>query len=450
MALRRTTPVGDWRPGPEPGRPSVRRGRRPEPADPWPAERARLRRAPAEPSARRRLARDWSDDPEWRRGPEPRRTRVYDRPDPREDWSLGRVGRPRAPRSRARGPVDRWTDDPGWRPRRAARPRGRPVGWSGPRRRRRPVRLVLGVLAVLLLALAGFAGYLDTTLNREPVLADYDGRPSEGAGTNWLMVGSDSRQGLTGDQKQELATGDAGGGRTDTMMLLHIPGAGGGPATLVSLPRDSLVAIPGRGRNKLNAAYALGGPQLLTRTVEQATGLRIDHYAEVGFGGFAGVVDAAGGVNICVPQRLRDPAAGLNLQPGCQNLDGAQALGFVRTRHLFARQDLDRIQNQRQFVSALLGKVTSGSVLANPMRLLSVATNGARALTVADGDHLTNLAGAGLALAGSDTATTTVPIGATPTLPGVGSVVVWDRTRASELFQAFRGDVAVPDGVLSR
>lgn len=309
---------------------------------------------------------------------------------------------------------------------------------------------VLGLLALPLAGFAGFAGYLDTTLTRAPVLADYAGRPAEGAGTNWLMVGSDSRQGLTGDQKQELSTGDAAGGRTDTMMLLHIPGPGSGPATLVSLPRDSLVAIPGRGRNKLNAAYALGGPQLLTRTVERATGLRIDHYAEVGLGGFAGVVDAVGGVNICVDRRLRDPAAGLNLNPGCQNLDGAQALGFVRTRHPFARQDLDRVQNQRRFVSALLAKVTSASVLANPMRLFPVATSGAQALTVADGDHLPNLAGAGLALAGSDTATTTVPIGSTPTLPGVGSVVVWDRVRAAQLFQAFRADVAVPDQILSR
>ncbi|WP_225978181.1 LCP family protein [Gandjariella thermophila] len=309
---------------------------------------------------------------------------------------------------------------------------------------------MLGLAGVLVLALAGFAGYLDTTLNRMPVLADYEGRPAEGAGTNWLMVGSDSRQGLTDDQKQELSTGDADGGRTDTMMLLHIPGAGGGRATLVSLPRDSLVNIPGRSRNKLNAAYAFGGPQLLTRTVEQATGLRIDHYAEVGFAGFAGVVDAVGGVNVCVDQRLRDPAAGLNLNPGCQNLDGAQALGFVRTRKPFARQDLDRIDNQRKFVSALVGKATSASVLANPMRLFPLATSGARALTVSNGDHLPNLAAAGLALAGSDTATTTVPIGGTPTLSGLGSVVVWDRTRASQLFQSFRADVAVPDQILSR
>jgi len=303
---------------------------------------------------------------------------------------------------------------------------------------------------VLVLSLAGFAIYLDMSLKRMPVLADYEGRPAAGAGTNWLMVGSDSREGLTGNQKDALGTGDADGGRTDTMMLLHIPGAGSGKATLVSLPRDTLVNIPGNGRNKLNAAYAIGGPQLLTRTVEQATGLRVNHYAEVGFGGFAGVVDAVGGVNMCFDQPLRDPGAGLDLKPGCQNLNGAQALGFVRSRKVFARQDLDRIQNQRQFLSALLAKVDSPDVLANPMRLVPLTTAGAGALTVAQGDHLQNLASVGLALGDADTATTTVPIGATPNVPGVGSVVVWDRTKAAQLFQAFRADVGVPDSVLTR
>ena len=128
---------------------------------------------------------------------------------------------------------------------------------------------------------------------------------------------------------------------------------------LVSLPRDSYVNIPGFGMNKLNAAYAFGGPKLLAKTVQNATGLRIDHYMGIGFGGLVNVVDAVGGVRMCIPQNLDDPASGLHLKKGCQNLSGAQALGFVRTRHLFATQDLQREQDQRAFIKALLTKMTS-------------------------------------------------------------------------------------------
>jgi LCP family protein required for cell wall assembly len=315
----------------------------------------------------------------------------------------------------------------------------------------RPGRVVLSILLVLVLFLVGFWIYLDYSLKRVNAFSDYANRPAAGAGTNWLMVGSDSREGLTGSQKDELNTGDADGGRTDTMMLLHIP-SGSGKPTLVSLPRDSYVPIPGHGRNKLNAAYAFGGPQLLTRTVEEATGLRLDHYMEIGFGGFAGVVDAVGGVNMCIDQPLRDPAAGLDLKPGCQDLDGAQALGYVRTRHAFARQDLDRIQHQRQFVSALMTKATSASVLANPFRLFPLATNGVDALTVDEGDHLHNLVGVGMALSGGDNGatSTTVPLGGSQTVSGAGSVVLWDKNKSKQLFDDFRNDTPVPDSLLTK
>jgi anionic cell wall polymer biosynthesis LytR-Cps2A-Psr (LCP) family protein len=140
---------------------------------------------------------------------------------------------------------------------------GRPPGG---RRRRPRLRLVLallaGLVAVLLILVIGGYFYLDGKLNRANVLVSYAGQPASGAGTNWLITGSDSRQGLTRRQERQYHTGvNVSGQRSDTVLILHIPG-NGGPAVLVSLPRDSFVRIPGYGWNKLNAAYSFGGPKL--------------------------------------------------------------------------------------------------------------------------------------------------------------------------------------------
>src|SRR5262249_20306052 len=134
-------------------------------------------------------------------------------------------------------------------------------------RRRRWLRVLLVVLLVLVLLVVGGYFYLDSRLHRLDVLSDYTGRPADTPGTNWLVVGCDSRKGLSNKQRKEFATGDAAGRRTDTMMLLHI---GDNGTTLVSLPRDSYLPIHGHGSNKLNAAFAFGGPKLLVRTVEEA------------------------------------------------------------------------------------------------------------------------------------------------------------------------------------
>src|SRR5664280_3646161 len=141
-------------------------------------------------------------------------------------------------------------------------------------------------------------------------------RPADSKGFDYVMVGSDSRQGLTPAQVKLLNTGTAqqtAGGRTDSIILVHVPSGSGKPA-LISLPRDSYVPIPGHGKNKINAAYTLGGPKLLVRTIEQVTGVRIDGYVEIGFGGFASVVDSVGGVDICVPRNMKDAYAGINLK----------------------------------------------------------------------------------------------------------------------------------------
>jgi LCP family protein required for cell wall assembly len=311
-------------------------------------------------------------------------------------------------------------------------------------------RISLTLLIALLLISAGVLGgalWTETALHRERVLADYPGRPASGRGTTWLLVGSDSRQGLNAEQQQALTTGDdIGNGRTDTMLLVHVPAFGSStPTTMVSIPRDSYVPIPGYGRDKINGAFAMGGAPLLAQTVEQATGLRLDHYIEIGFSGFAVVVDALGGVTICPTAPISDPLAGVDLPAGCQQLDGRSALGYVRTRAT-PRADLDRMVNQRQFMSALLHRAGMPVVWLNPSRWYSVPHATADALTVDQGDHVWDLARLGWALRRSIT-TLTVPIGEF-TGNESGLVVIWDHDKAAKLFDALATDASVPSAIL--
>jgi LCP family protein required for cell wall assembly len=320
-----------------------------------------------------------------------------------------------------------------------------------PRRKRAWGQLLSRILLIALLLISagilGCAVWMETTLHHERVLADYPGRPASGRGTTWLLVGSDSRQGLTVERQLALATGgDIGDGRTDTMLLVHVPAFGSStPTTMVSIPRDSYVPIPGYGREKINGAFAMGGAPLLAQTVEQATGLRLDHYVAVGFSGFAVVVDALGGVTICPAAPISDPLAGIHLPAGCQKLNGRNALGYVRTRAT-PRADLDRMVNQRQFMSALLHRAASPAVWLNPWRWYSVPHATTDAVTVDQGDHVWDLAQLSSALRGSTT-TLTVPIGEF-TENDSGSVVVWDHDKAAELFDALATDTPVPPAVL--
>ncbi len=314
-------------------------------------------------------------------------------------------------------------------------------------RRRPPIgRILLAILLLGVCVVGGVAFWGERALHRIPALTDYEGRPTAGSGTNWLLVGSDSREGLTEEQQSDLSTGgDLGSGRTDTILLVHIPGLGSGtPATMVSIPRDSYVEIPGYGSDKVNAAFSEGGAALLAQTVEQATGLRVDHYAEIGFGGFAGVVDALGGVTMCPAEPITDPLAGIDLPAGCQTLDGRNALGYVRSRAT-ARADLDRMANQRQFVSAMLHRAGSPAVWANPWRWYAVPRAAVAALAVNTDDHIWDLARLGWAL--RDASTVTVPIGEF-TYNDSGDVVLWDVSVAGELFTALNSDQPVPQAVL--
>jgi len=302
-----------------------------------------------------------------------------------------------------------------------------------------------GLIAVL--STLTTAIWIESSLRRITVFSEYIDRPVAADGTNWLLVGSDSRQDLSPQQQAELSTGgDLGSSRTDTILLVHIPHMGSGQAaTMVSIPRDSYVDIPGYGSDKINAAFAEGGPPLLAQTVEMATGMRLDHYAEVGFGGFGAIVDALGGIEVCPPDPIADPLAGIDLPAGCQTLDGRNALGYVRSRAT-PRADLDRMLHQREFMSAMLRRAASPAVWLNPWRWFSVPHAAAAALAVDQNAHVWNLARLGWALHGS-LATVTVPIGEF-TGNDSGSVLIWDSEAAGALFEALRTDSVIPQQVL--
>lgn len=247
---------------------------------------------------------------------------------------------------------------------------------------------------VTLLVVTSVATYFwaDSKLNRDVDLSQVIDRPEAGEGTNYLIVGSDSRAGMSAEEKKRLRTGSAEGKRTDSMMILH---TGSNGPTLISLPRDSNVTIPsfkgsdsgkvypGTGRQtKLNAAYAEDGPELLVRTVEANTDLHIDHYVEIGFGGFASIVDAVGGVEMDIPQDIKDTKSGADLKKGKQTLSGEQALAFVRTRYALEGSDLDRTKNQQKFLSALANQVATPSTVLNPFKLYPTMGAGLDSLVV--------------------------------------------------------------------
>ena len=375
-------------------------------------------------------------------------------PTPGEEPLRGRPGyaprqnpQPVPPQDRSRRPAGPPPRRPHPRPESGAPPPRRPaVGdQRTPRRKRKPrrvLRIVLVIVLLLLIMPVALMFYYDAKLHRVDALSDYAGRVGDTPGTTWLIVGTDSRADLSQEDKDKLATGDSDGSRTDTIMLAHIPTTG--KPMLISVPRDLYVPIPGQGSHKINSAFNTGGPELLVQTVEQFSGVHIDHYIEIGFGGFDKVVDGVGGVEMCLDKSLRDPKAGLRLPKGCQTLDGAQALGLVRTR-AFANADLERVVNQRKFFSALMSKATSPSVLLNPFKLIPFANGAVNAVTVGQGDHLWNLAW--LALRLRNPVTTTVPAAGDEITDDGDSLMPGDDT--SKFFEYVSRGVEVPKELLS-
>ena len=247
-----------------------------------------------------------------------------------------------------------------------------------------------------------------------------------------LVVGSDSRAGLTRRQELQFGTGKGEGRRTDTIMLLH---TGSGPNLLMSIPRDSLVPIPGHGTTKVNAAFAYGGPKLLIRTLEQDTGIRIDDYVEIGFAGFVDVVDAVGGIRICPKTAMKDKLANLDVKKGCQHVDGKTALAYARSRHVSSLGDIDRARHQREVVSAVGSKAVSPWSVLNPVRYYRLAMAAAQSLRV--GKHTGMFATARFAWAmthvnGKNGLTCGVPIS--------DLAVHWDPPRAKQLFRLIAED----------
>ncbi|HET7279749.1 MAG TPA: LCP family protein [Dermatophilaceae bacterium] len=324
---------------------------------------------------------------------------------------------------------------------------GRQRGAMPPRRRRlRWGRIVL-LLVVLWLAFLVLTPLHAWSTVTKVDTAPPGTRPADTSGYNYLLVGSDSREGLTAAQRKEYATGNAAGRRTDSIILVHVSSSGGKPA-LISIPRDSYVPIPGHGSNKINAAFAFGGPKLLVHTVEQATDLRVDGYVEIGFAGFASVVDSVGGVDICVKFTMNDKKAGINLKKGCQTLDGKNALGYVRARYSDPRGDIGRAERQRQFLAAIMKKAATPSTVLVPTRYWGFTHSAAHGLVVGDDTSIRDASRVLLALrAVSNDAglSLVVPIASTNYQSSAGSAVKWDTQRARSLFSLLRSDQPLTD-----
>jgi LCP family protein required for cell wall assembly len=202
---------------------------------------------------------------------------------------------------------------------------------------------------------------------------------------NYLLLGSDSRANLSAQEQQQFGTNkDIGGAtRADTIMLVHTDPSLE-KAIILSFPRDLWVDIPGKGMDRINAAFEGGveggGPQLMAQTIANLTGLTIDHYLYVDLAGFQHIVDTLGEVTLCIPQynadpatgRIQDPLTGLDIAPGCQRLDGFQALAYVRTRHLRCdfTSDFDRIGRQQQFLRAVINQMLRPQEIAKAPTLV--------------------------------------------------------------------------------
>lgn len=317
--------------------------------------------------------------------------------------------------------------------------------------RLRKGRITLLVVGLLVLAWLAFMVWVPVAAWNDVARVDNipgGERPEDTSGHNYLLVGSDSRDGLTPEQRRELTTGSAEGKRTDTIMLVHVSESGGKPV-MISIPRDSYVPIPDSGSNKINAAYSFGGAKLLTDTVEQVTGIHIDGYLEIGLGGFASVVDALDGVDICVPRDMKDKLAGIDLKKGCQSLSGADALGYVRSRHEDPLGDIGRANRQRQFLGALMKKAATPSTVLLPWRYTSFVDAGAGGVVVGEETSLMDayrILTAMRAVSNDEGLSLTVPIAdmALPT-DNAGVAVKWDTERALALFRDLKEDTPLTE-----
>ncbi|GAA4968795.1 LCP family protein [Streptomyces hyderabadensis] len=344
-------------------------------------------------------------------------------------------------------------------PRRSRRaPTGRRS--ARPPKRRRAWRWV-GLSLVLLLLVVGGVGYwLYSDLNGNIKGVDIneaigDDRPEKlpTSGQNILVLGSDSRAG----DNAELNTGKVAGARSDTAMVMHIP-EGRTEAVAVSIPRDTLVTRPeckkqdgsevaSAKRVMFNSIYSQVGPACVVKTVEQMSGIRMDHYMEIDFAGFKDLVDAIGGVTVTVEEDIHDPSSGLDLTAGTHKLNGTDSLAFVRTRHgVGDGSDLGRIGLQQQFMLALLSEIKRQDLLGSPTKTYKIADQLTSALTTdSDLASLTKLAEFGRSLNGVDPSsmeTIMLPVAYDTQDP---NRVVAAQPQAEQLWEALRKDQDIPE-----
>jgi LCP family protein required for cell wall assembly len=312
------------------------------------------------------------------------------------------------------------------------RPVAPPPAPGRPRGRMSPFRWAMLLLLVWVLFLVMVPFYALGKVSTVEAMPDGE-RPEDQDGTTYLVVGSDSADDLTEEQRKQIRAGDRSGGRTDSIMLLHV---GSGPDLLMSIPRDSIVEVPGRdGTFKINGvtnpdAFDGGGPSLLVSTVELNTGIHVDHYVEIGFGGFVDVVDAVGGIEICPETDMKDKDARLDIKKGCQEADGVTALGYARSRKTDKQfGDVGRAKHQREVVSAVGSEAVSPWTAINPFRYWNLNMAAAETLTVSDGTGPYALAKFALAMTRVDGDS-----GLTCGVPIRDLGVNWDAERSEKLF----------------
>ncbi len=307
-----------------------------------------------------------------------------------------------------------------------------------PRRTGRAKKIVLWVLVAVLVYVVALVGYF--AINVGKIDAMPASQIPDTAGSNYLLVGSDGREELSRKEQHRLHTGSVDGQRTDTIMLLHVPVIG--TPTLISIPRDSWVPIPGNGDDKINAAYALGGPPLLIQTVENTTGVHIDHYVEIGMLGVAEMADSLGGVTLCPKDNYNDQNSGLHVKEGCQQMDGPTALAYVRMRYADPKGDLGRAERQQEYVKAVVTKTANPLTFLNPLKMFSVDKAAASSLTVDQGTGVVADGRMALALGMISAGLgeqTTVPVESDSYWVNGQQAVKWDTPKALEMFAGIGG-----------
>jgi polyisoprenyl-teichoic acid--peptidoglycan teichoic acid transferase len=314
------------------------------------------------------------------------------------------------------------------------------------RKRRTWLAAVLSVAALLivgaLIAGAVYAFSIDRAVNdnlehigdqlpaETPTADGEKARPAQGSGTavNYVLMGSDSRD-----------VGNAGHGRSDVLMVMHLS-ADRKSAYMISFPRDMYVPIPGRGKNKINAAFAFGGPSLTVRTLEGLLDTRMDHVALIDFEGFINLTEELGGVT--VHNKHASVSGGYNFPVGDVNLEGPQALAYVRERKQLPRGDLDRAERQRVVLQAILAKGLAKETVTNPAKFVSFARGVAQHVTVDDQLTESELRKTALSLRlrPKDVHMLQAPISGFGTSPTKQSIDIVDKKKLAELAKALQND----------